>query len=104
MDFTQQNLETLASLRLQNVSVEHRVVADRKMGERYHFFNGVWWHSDKPFFYLPASFLLPLRQHESPPIPSIDLGRNYHVVPAGSPGNRPITTNEVSDSGQCSPY
>jgi hypothetical protein len=100
MDFTKQNLETLASLRLHNVSVEDRVVADRKMGERFHFFNGVWWHRVKPFFYLPASFLLPLKPHESPPSPWMALGGYYHVVPDGSLSNGSIVTDEVSDPGK----
>ena len=100
MDFTKQNLETLASLRLHNVSVEQRVVADRKMGERFHFFNGVWWHRVKPFFYLPASFLLPLKPHESSPSPWIALGGYYHVVPDGSLSNGSIVTDEVSDPGK----
>jgi len=100
MDLTQQNLETLASLRLHNVNVEDRVVADRKMGERFHFFNGVWWRRVKPFFYLPASFLLPLRPHESPPSPWIALGGYYHVVPDGTLSNGSIVTNEVSDPGK----
>jgi hypothetical protein len=100
VDFTKQNLETLASLRLHNVSVEDRVVADRKMGERFHFFNGVWWHRVKPFFYLPASFLLPLKPHESPPSPWMALGGYYHVVPDGSLSNGSIVTDEVSDPGK----
>jgi hypothetical protein len=100
MDFTKQNLETLASLRLRNVNVEDRVVADRKMGERFHFFNGVWWHRVKPFFYLPASFLLPLRPHESPPSPWVALGGYYHVVPDRSLSNGSIVTDEVSDPGK----
>jgi hypothetical protein len=100
MDFTKQNLETLASLCLHNVSVEQRVAADLKIGERFHFFNGVWWHRVKPFFYLPVSFLLPLRPHESPPNPWIALGGYYHVVPEGSLSNGSIVTNEVSDPGK----
>jgi hypothetical protein len=100
VDLTKQNLETIASLRLQNVSVEQRVVADRKMGERFHLFNGVWWHRVKPFFYLPVSFLMPLKPHEAPPCPWIALGGYYHAVPEGSPSNGSIVTNEVSDPGK----
>src|SRR5712691_3579259 len=99
MDLTQQNLETIASFRLHNVSVEQRVIADRQVGERFHFSNGMWWHRVKPCFYLPASFLLPLRPHVSPPSAWRALGGYYHVVPDGAPANGSIVTNEIADPG-----
>jgi hypothetical protein len=97
MDFTKQNLETIASLRLHNVSVEERAVADRKAGERFHNSNGVWWHRVKPFFYRPASFLLPLKPYQSAPSSWLALGGYYHVVPEGAERNGSIITNEITD-------
>lgn len=97
MDFTKQNLETIASLCLNNVSVEQRAVADRKGGERFHNSKGVWWHRVKPFFYRPASFLLPLKPYESAPSPWLALGGYYHVVPEGARRNGSIITNEITD-------
>ncbi len=100
MDFTKQNLETIASLRLHNASVEQRAGADSQAGERFHNSNGVWWHRVKPFFYRPASFLLPLRPYESPPSPWLALGGYYHVVPEGAARNGSIVTNEITDPGR----
>jgi hypothetical protein len=99
MDLTKQNLETIASLRLHNVSAEQRVIADRQVGERFHVSNGTWWHRVRQFFYLPASFLLPLRPHVSPPSAWRALGGYYHVVPDGAPANGSIVTNEIADPG-----
>jgi len=100
MDLTKQNLETIASLRLHNASVEQRVAADRQVGERFHFSKGTWWHRVRPFFYLPEPFLLPLRSHQSRPSPWRALGGYYHVVPEGTPSNGYIVTNEIADPGR----
>jgi len=100
MDFTKQNLETIVSLRLHNVGVEQRAIADSQAGERFHNFNGVWWHRVKPFFYRPASFLLPLKPYESPLSPWPAPGGYYHEVPEGAARNGSIVTNEITDPGR----
>lgn len=97
MDLTQQNLETIASLEVRNASVEQRVAADRKAGDKFHLANGVWWRRVKQFFYLPVSYLSPLRPYESPPSPWVALGGYYHVVPEGEESNGSIVTNEIFD-------
>ena len=50
MDLTERNLETIASLRLHNMTVEELAEADRRAGLRLHFSDGVWWREVKPFF------------------------------------------------------
>lgn len=97
MDLTQQNLETISSLQVRNASVEERVAADRQFGDRFHFSGGIWWRRVKQFFYLPVSYLLPLRPWESVPSPWVALGGYYHVVPKGAPSNGSIVTNEIPD-------
>ncbi len=99
MDLTKHNVETISSLRLHNVSVEQRVIADCQVGEHFHFSGGTWWHRVRHFFYLPASFLLPLQPHVSSPSPWRALGGYYHVVPEGTSANGSIETNEITDPG-----
>ncbi len=53
MDLTKQNLQTIASLRLRNVTVEEWVVAAVEAGERFYFPSRTWWHRvNSSFIYL----------------------------------------------------
>ena len=97
MDLTGQNLETISSIHLHNMSIEEMVEADRREGERIHFSSGVWWREVKPFFYLPASFMTRIVPHQAKPQPWRALGGYYHMVPPGVSGNGMIVTNEISN-------
>ena len=97
MDLTEQNLETIATIRLHNMTIEEMAEADRQAGSRLHFSDGVWWREVKPFFYLPANFLTRIIPSQAKPKPWLALGGYYHMVPPGTGGNGVIVTNEVSD-------
>lgn len=96
MDLTEQNLETIASIRLHNMTMAELVEADGKAGARLHYAGGVWWRKVKPFFYLPANFMTAIVPHEAKPNPWLALGGYYHMVPPGVAGNGQIVTNEIS--------
>jgi hypothetical protein len=97
MDLTEQNLETISSISMHNMTIEELVEADRRAGSRLHFSDGVWWREVKPFFYLPASFMMRIGPHQAKPKSWLALGGYYHMVPPEGPGNGQIVTNEVSD-------
>jgi hypothetical protein len=97
MDLTEQNLETIASIHLHNMTIEEVVGADRGVGDRFHFSTGVWWREVKPFFHLPASFMTRIVPHQAKPNPWRSMGGYYHMVPEGVTGNGLIVTNEISD-------
>jgi hypothetical protein len=95
MDFTEQNLVTIRSLRLQNMTVEQMVVAERRVESRFHFADGTWWLQVKPFFYRPASMMDRVTPHRRTPKPWLALGGYYHMVPDGASGNGTIVVNEI---------
>src|SRR5271157_3822382 len=97
MDLTDQNLETISSLRLHNMTIEELAEADRRAGSRLHFSDGVWWREVKPFFYLPANFLTRIVPSHARPKPWLAVGGYYHMVPPEVGGNTVIVTNEVSN-------
>jgi hypothetical protein len=97
MDLTAQNLETISSIHLHNMTIEQFVEEERKVGSRLHFSGGVWWREVKPFFYLPANFMSQVVPHLAKPNPWLALGGYYHMVPLGAPSNGAIVTNEISD-------
>jgi len=97
MDLTEQNLETIASIRLYNMTIEQLAESELKVGSRLHFSNGVWWRQVKPFFYLPANFMTRLVPHQAKPNPWLAVGGYYHMVPPGAPGNGAIVINEIRD-------
>jgi hypothetical protein len=97
MDLTEQNLETISSIRLHNMTMAELVEADGKAGARLHSSDGVWWREVKPFFYLPANFMTPVIPYQAKPKPWLALGGYYHMVPAGAPGNGVIVTTEILD-------
>ena len=96
MDITEQNLETISSIRLHNMTTEELVEADLRSGSRLHFSDGVWWREVKPFFYLPANFMTRIAPHQAQPKPWLALGGYYYMVPPGTAGNGQIVTNEIS--------
>jgi hypothetical protein len=65
VDLTEQNLETISSIRLHNMTIEELVEADRTMESRIHFSEGVWRREVKPFFYLPANFIMRIIPHQA---------------------------------------
>lgn len=97
MDFTEQNLETISSIRLHNMTMEQLVEADKKAGWRLHLSDGVWWREVKPFFYQPASFMTRVVPRQAKPKPWLAVGGYYHMVPQGVPANGQVITNEVSN-------
>jgi hypothetical protein len=97
VDLTEQNLETISSIRMHNMTIQELAEADRRSGARLIFSDGVWWRQVKPFFYLPASFMTRIVPNQAKPNAWLALGGYYHMVPPGSPGNGQIITNEVSD-------
>jgi hypothetical protein len=97
MDVTEQNLETISSIRIHNMTIEELVEADRRAGARLHLSDNVWWREVKPFFYLPANFMTRIVPNQAKPKAWLALGGYYHMVPPGSPENGQIITNEVSD-------
>lgn len=97
MDLSDQNLETISSLRVYNMTMEELVEAARNGGSRLHYSDGVWWRQVKPFFYLPANFMTRVTPQQSDPKPWVALGGYYHMVPPGVPSNGQIVVNEISD-------
>ena len=95
MDLTEQNLETISSIRLHNMTTEELVAADRTAGSRLHFTDSMWWREVKPCFYLPANFMTGIAPRQAKPKPWLALGGYYHMVPPGSSGNGQIVTNEI---------
>ena len=96
MDLTEQNLETISSIRLHNMTTEELVATDRTAGSSLHFSDGVWWREVKPCFYLPANLMTGIAPRQAKPKPWLALGGYYHMVPPGSSGNGQIVTNEIS--------
>jgi hypothetical protein len=97
MDFTNNNLEMIGSLRLRNATVEERVSADRPAGDGFHCCNGTWWQRVKRFFFLPVSFLAPLRPNVDSPSSWRALGGYYHVALDAAQANGTLVTNEISE-------
>lgn len=97
MDLTDQNFETISSIQLHNMTVDELAEAEKMMGTRLHYSDGVWWRQVKPFFYLPANFMTQVVPRQSRPKPWLALGGYYHMVPAGAPSNGAIVTNEIAD-------
>lgn len=96
MDLTEQNLESIQSVHLHNMTVEELVEADRRVESRFHLSGGIWWREVKPFFYQPAAFMTPIPPHKAKPSPWRALGGYYHMVPEGSSGNGRVVVNEIS--------
>ena len=97
MDFTQQNLDTISSIRLHNMTVEEAVRADSGVESHFHFSQGIWWCEVKPFFYKPAGLTTQIAPQAAAPAAWRTLGGYYHMVPAGAPSNGQIVANEISD-------
>ena len=95
MDFIEQNLATIRSLYLHNMTVEEMVEADRRVESLFHFANGTWWLEVKPFFYRPAAMMARIVPRCRTPAPWRALGGYYHMVPDGVPNNGSIVVNEV---------
>ena len=84
MDLTEQNLETISSIRLHNMTTEELVAADRTAGSRLHFTDSMWWREVKPCFYLPANFMTGIAPRQAKPEPWLALGGYHHMVPPAS--------------------
>ena len=97
MDFTDQNIETISTIPLHNMTIEELVEADLRAGSRLHLSGGIWWREVKPFFYLPASFMTRIIPHQARPNPLRAFGGYYHMVPQEGPSNGMIVTNEISN-------
>jgi hypothetical protein len=98
MDFSEENLETISSLNMHNMTIREAVEADSKIGSHFHYSRGVWWKEVRPFFYQPMPFIKPIIPHRTGPDPLKALGGFYHAVPDGAVSNGVIITNEISDS------
>lgn len=96
-DWTEDNNETIASLRLHSMSVEEMVAADRREGARLHFSDGVWWREVKPFYYQPANPAMVLGAGEARPKWWLSFGGYYHLVPSSIGANGSVVYNEISD-------
>jgi hypothetical protein len=96
-DWTEENLKTISSINLHNMTVEELVTADGAAGERFHLSGGVWWREVKPYFYQPALFTA--RVPINGPKPSFwrAMGGYYHMVPDGSPCNGTMVVTEVAE-------
>jgi hypothetical protein len=97
LEWTNQNSETISSLRLHSMTVEELIHADTKVESRFHFYKGIWWREVKPFFYQPAAFTTEVLPGSCAPKPWIALGGYYHMVPQGAFSNGRIVVNEVPD-------
>jgi Acetyltransferase (GNAT) domain len=97
MELAEQNFETISTIRLHNMSAEQIVEADRKLGMKFHFADGIWWREVKPFFYHPAIATARIVPGVASPSPWLALGGYYHMVPEGAESNGAITANEISD-------
>ena len=89
MDLSDQNLETISSLRVYNMTMEELVEAARNGGSRLHYSDGVWWRQVKPFFYLPANFMTRVTPQQSDPKPWVALGGYYPHGSARGAEQRP---------------
>jgi len=97
MDLTEQNLKTINSIHLPNMTVDELVEADSRVESRIHFSEGIWWREVKPFFYQPAAFMMRITPHQAAPKPWQALGGYYHMVPDGAQSNGVIIVNEVPE-------
>jgi hypothetical protein len=97
MDLTDQNLETIAVLRLHNMTAEQVVQAENMGESEFHFASGIWWRKVKPFFYQPADVMTRISPHAAVPNPWLALGGYYHLVPSGEDTNGVVVANEISD-------
>ncbi len=99
VDLTQENFETISSIRLHNMTIEELVAGDSSVESRFHYSKGVWWREVKPFFYQPAFFMERVVPHGGAPKPWLALGGYYHMVPDGCPANGSMVVVEVDDPG-----
>ncbi len=97
MDLTKQNLETIHSIHLHNMTVNELVEADSQVESRIHFSKGIWWREVKPLFFQPAAFMTRITPHQAAPKPWHAIGGYYHMVPDDAQSNCVIVVNEVSD-------
>lgn len=97
LDLSAQNLDTIRSIRLHNMTVDEVVQADSQEGSRFHFSKGIWWREVKPFFYHPAAPMSQIVPHAAAPAAWRALGGYYHMVPPGAPSNGHIVVNEMPD-------
>jgi hypothetical protein len=97
MDLLEQNFETMATVRLHNMSAAEVVAADRKLGMKFHLSGGIWWREVKPFFYQPAMITTRIAPGAASPHLWSALGGYYHMVPDGADTNGAVTANEISD-------
>jgi len=97
MDLVEQNFETMSTVRLHNMTADEIVQADRGLGLKFHFADGMWWREVKPFFYQPGTPTLRLARGSASPAPWLALGGYYHMVPDGAESNGVIVANEISD-------
>jgi hypothetical protein len=95
MDLIQQNLETISSIHLHNMTVDELVRADSQVESRFHFSQGIWWREVKPFFYHPAAPMTQIVPHTAAPAAWRALGGYYYMVPPGAPSNGLIVANEI---------
>lgn len=97
MDLTEQNLKTIHSIHLHNMTLDELVEADSRVESRFHFSKGIWWREVKPLFYQPAVFTMRISPHQAAPKPWYALGGYYYMVPDGAQSNGVIVVNEVCD-------
>ena len=97
MDLVEQNFATMSAVRLHNMTADETVEADRRLGMKFHFSDGVWWREVKPRFYQSAVVTARIIPGASSPKPWLALGGYYHMVPEGAESNGAIVANEISD-------
>jgi hypothetical protein len=97
MDLVEQNFATMSSVRLHNMTPDESIEADRPLGMKFHFSQGVWWREVKPFFWQPAVVTARILRGVSSPKTWLALGGYYHMVPDGAQSNGAIVANEISD-------
>lgn len=97
MDLTEQNLKSIQSIHLHNMTVEELVEADRQVDSRFYLSEGIWWREVKPFFYQPAFFMTRIMPQQARPKFWRAMGGYYHMVPDGSESNGIVVVNEISE-------
>jgi len=97
MDFADENLATISSLHLHNMTAEQLVEADSRVESHFHFWKGVWWREVKPFFYHPALPMARIVPDQATPKPWLALGGYYHLVPDGALANGSVVVNQITD-------
>jgi hypothetical protein len=96
VDYTNNNLEYIQSIRLDNITEMEKINAERELGRRIHFSKGVWWQETKPFFYTPVQQFEPFDPLNSAPKLWLSWGGYYHVVSDKIQANGFIILNEIS--------